>query len=432
MSRQDFASQRTNQLLRSVIPGGVNSPFRSFQAVGGEPPVMVHGSGAYVGDIDGNRYLDLCGGWGPLILGHSSPLISTAVQEALESGVLFGSPTPWELEFAQLVREIMPSMQRLRFVNSGAEAVASALRVARGVTRRPRILKFEGCYHGHVEALDSAGLEAESLGGALAVGASPGAANETLVAIFNDIESVRSLFAQHPDQIAGVIIEPITGSMGVIEVNATFLEQLAALCADHGSLLIFDEVLSGFRVALGGAQARLNFSPDLTCLGKALAGGLPIGAYGGKQQYMDQVAPLGPIYQAGTFCGNPVSMRAGTACLQELSRPGVFQALEALGRKFYASLQSLSADLQVRGSGGLFSLHFGPPIHDHRDLTRIDLPRFARFYHSMLDLGVYLPPSCLDAACISLAHRPADLDASLDLFAQALEFSKADQSGAMH
>ncbi len=430
MTRQDIASQRTNQLLRSVIPGGVNSPFRSFQAVGGEPPVMVHGAGAYVGDIDGNRYLDLCGGWGPLILGHSSPIIQTAVQEALESGVLFGSPTPWELEFAQLVRETMPSMEKLRFVNSGAEAVASSLRVARGVTRRPRILKFEGCYHGHVEALDSAGLEAEGLGGPLAVGASPGAASETLVAIFNDIDSVKSLFAQYPDQIAGVIIEPITGSMGVVEVDPTFLSQLAALCADQGALLIFDEVLSGFRVALGGAQARLNFTPDLTCLGKALAGGLPIGAYGGKQKYMDQVAPLGPIYQAGTFCGNPVSMRAGTACLQELSRPGVFQALEALGKRFYASLEKLSPDLQVRGAGGLFSLHFGPPIRDHRDLSRIDLPRFARFYHYLLDAGVYLPPSCLDAACLSLAHRFTDLESVLPLFEQAITISQ--QSGAAH
>ncbi|CAN0361749.1 unnamed protein product, partial [Phaeothamnion confervicola] len=276
--------------LKEITPGGVNSPFRAFQQVEGEPPIIERGQGCYVFDVEGTRYFDLCCAWGPVVLGHNHPAISRAVQEALAHGPIFGAPTRWELDCARAVRNALPSMEQVRFVNSGAEAVASCLRVARGVTRRPRIMKFEGGYHGHVECLDSAGAEAEELGGPLALGASPGAAAETLVATYNDLASVEQLFSQYPGEIAAVIVEPVTGSMGVIVPEPGFLQGLKDVCSRHGSLLIFDEVLSGFRVGYGGAQGLLGITPDLTSLGKALAGGLPIGAYGGRQELMSQVA----------------------------------------------------------------------------------------------------------------------------------------------
>lgn len=415
-----MSNSTLNQRLRKITPGGVNSPFRSFQAVGGEPPVMVRGQGARVQDADGRSYLDLCGAWGPLILGHSHPVVREAVEEAASSGVIFGAPTPWEADLAELVQQALPSMQMVRFVNSGAEAVASALRVARGNTRRSRILKFEGCYHGHVESLDSSGAEAVGLGGPLAMGASPGAAQETLVGHFNDIASLEEIFRKHGSELAAAILEPITGSMGVITVQDEFLDRLAHLCHDNGSLVIFDEVLSGFRVALGGAQQHLGFSPDLTCLGKALGGGLPIGAYGGRAQLMSQVAPLGPIYQAGTFCGNPVSMKAGTACLRALMQPGQFPEFIERANSFQKELQQRCPQLTVQGVGGLFSVHFGPKLHSHVDLDKVDQQAFAEFYHRALALGLYLPPSCLDAACLSLVHSPELLQEAISLIERAL------------
>lgn len=393
------------QELLEVIPGGVNSPFRSFTQVGGTPPVLARGQGARVWDVDGREYLDLLCAWGPLVLGHSHPAIARAVREALDDGTIFGAPTAWELELARLVRRCYPSMEMVRFVNSGAEAVASALRVARAATGRSRILKFEGHYHGHVECLDAAGAEAEELGGPLALGASPALAAETLIARHNDLASVEALPLR---EVAAVIVEPVTGSMGVIAPEPGFLQNLKSLCRANGCLLIFDEVLCGFRVALGGAQERYGVTPDLTCLGKALAGGLAVGAFGGARHLMELLAPVGTVYQAGTFCGNPLTVRAGIAALNAYSQPGFYGHLEALTDRL-AALRGLGITYQSVGS--MFSLGFGVEVlRDDRDTARLDKDRYARFFHGMLERDIYLPPSTGDAACVSSAHTLEDMD----------------------
>ena len=417
-----MTSREIFEKLCEVTPGGVNSPFRSFREVGGLPPVIDRAEGFTLYDVDGKAYIDLCCAWGPVILGHNHPAIAEAVRHTLNQGAVFGASTVGELELARLVREAIPSMEQVRFVNSGAEAVASTLRVARGVTGRPRILKFEGGYHGHVECLDSSGQEARDLGGPLAMGASPGAAEETLVAEYNNLDSVKDLFRRHPGEIAAVILEPITGSMGVIVPPADFLYSVRDLCHENGSLLIFDEVLSGFRVAWGGAQALYAIQPDLTSLGKALAGGLPIGAYGGRRELMARVAPLGTIYQAGTFCGNPLSMSAGVACLKELRKPGLYARLATLTERLVLGLRAISPHLMVQSSTALFSVHIGPrPIHSHRDLDSIDHERFARLHRALLDNGVYFPPSCIDAACITVLHDEEVVDRVVAAFSKAWE-----------
>lgn len=401
--------------LQEIIPGGVNSPFRSFKEVGGTPPVLARGRGARVWDVEGREYLDLLCAWGPLVLGHSHPAIVRAVGEALEDGTIFGAPTAWELELARLVRGCYPSMEMVRFVNSGAEAVASALRVARAATGRSRVVKFEGNYHGHVECLDAAGLEAEELGGPLALGASPALTAETLIATYNDPASLERLPL---DTVAAVIVEPVTGSMGVIAPESGFLEGLRSRCDRHGCLLIFDEVLCGFRVALGGAQERYGVAPDLTCLGKALAGGLAVGAFGGSRRFMDLLAPVGTVYQAGTFCGNPLTVRAGIAALTAYSAPGFYAHLEALTDRL-AALRELGLTYQAVGS--LFSLGFGvETIRDHHDTARLDRERYARFFHAMLERRIYLPPSTGDAACVSAAHSLDDMDRVLEAAREAL------------
>ena len=424
-------SQEIFKQLCEITPGGVNSPFRSFQEVDGQPPVIARGQGHQIFDVDGRAYIDLCCAWGPVILGHSHPAIAEAVCAAVQDGPVFGAPTLWELEFARLVRRAVPSMEQIRFVNSGAEAVASALRVARGVTRRARILKFEGGYHGHVECLDCAGQEAEQLGGALALGGSPGSAAETLVARYNDLDSVEALLRQYPGQVAAVILEPITGSMGVVPASHDFLQGLRRICREHGCLIIFDEVLSGFRVALGGAQEWLGFQPDLTCLGKALAGGLPVGAYGGRRELMEKVAPLGTIYQAGTFCGNPITMRAGCACLQQLVSGDVFPRLEKRARRLMEGLRAITPRFQVQGVNALFSLHLGErPIASAEDLEHLDRKTFARLHGLLLERGVYLPPSSSDAAGITLAHDEAVIDEVLVRFRAA--WSQLQESSTSH
>lgn len=345
------------------------------------------------------------------MLGHGHPILQEAARRALEEGSVFGASTPWEAELAEAIHAAYPSIEQVRLVNSGAEAVASALRVARGCTRRPRILKFEGCYHGHVECLDSVGLEADQLGGPLALGASPGSASETLVATFNNLDSVDELLRSHPDQVAAVIVEPIPGSMGVVRPASDFLPGLRQLCDRYGALLIFDEVLSGCRVARGGAQEIFQVTPDLTCLGKALAGGMPVGAYGGKACWMSQVAPLGPIYQAGTFCGNPLTVRCALANLEWLARPQTYRELAELTDYLVEPLRGLDPQLQVEAFPGMFGLYFAPaPIRNHHDLESVDHARFARLFHHLLGEGIYLPPSCLDAAGISLVHTRSDLD----------------------
>ncbi len=406
--------------LARVIPGGVNSPFRAFDEVGGTPPVLVRAAGPRVWDAEGNEYLDFCCAWGPVLLGHCHPVLVAAGQAALAEGAVFGAPTPWEAEFAEELQRLLPSLEKMRFVNSGAEAVASALRVARGATGRARILKFEGCYHGHVECLDASGEEAARAGGPLALGASPGAAGETLVATFQDLASVEEVFAAHAGSLAAVILEPVTGSMGVIAAERPFLEGLQALCRRHGVVLIFDEVLSGLRVARGGAQEWLGVRPDLTCLGKALGGGMPVGAFGGRADLMDRLAPLGTVYQAGTFSGNPATVRTGLALLRELAKPGVYEQLEARTQALCGALSELG--LTVGRAGAMFSLGFGPAeLKNHHHAARLDKQRFARFFHGCLSRGVYLPPSTVDAACLTLSHTEADLEAALKVFREVVE-----------
>lgn len=409
------------EALTQLIPGGVNSPFRAFQAVGGTPPVLARGRGARVWDVEGNEYLDFCCAWGPLMLGHSHPALIEAGRRALEEGSVFGASTPWELEFAEAITAAYPSMKKLRLVNSGAEAVASALRVARGATGRPRILKFEGCYHGHVECLDSVGLEAEQLGGALALGASPGSAAETVVAIFNDLESVHQQLSRFRGEIAAVIVEPIPGSMAVTRPRPDFLQGLRRLCDEFQVLLIFDEVLSGCRVARGGAQELFAIQPDLTCLGKALAGGMPVGAYGGRAELMDLVAPVGKVYQAGTFCGNPLTVRCGTANLRLLAEPGVYTRLAEATDFLVRALSGLDPQLQVVAYPGMFGLYFAPEeMTNHEGLETVDLERYSSLYHRLLKAGIYLPPSSLDAAGLSTVHTREDLERFVQAVSEGL------------
>lgn len=406
--------------LRTVTPGGVNSPFRAFGQVGGTPPILVRGQGTRVWDLEGREYLDLVCGWGPLLMGHCHPRIVEAVQEAAREGTLFGASTTWELDLARRVSEAFPSVEMVRFVNSGAEAVNSALRVARSVKRRARILKFEGCYHGHVECLDASGLEADEAGGALPLGASPGAAAETLVARFNDVDSAARLLDAHPGEVAAVLVEPVTGSMGVIPPAPGFLEGLRELCDRRDVLLILDEVLTGFRVARGGAQERYGVRADLTCLGKALSGGLPMGAYGGRADLMRHVAPTGPVYQAGTYCGNPVSVRAAVAALDLAAAPGLYQGLESLATRLVDGLKAIPGVL-VQNVGSMFSIGFGPDrLYDHEDARRLDVEAFAAFFHGMLERGIYLPPSTFDAACLSAVHTEAEVDRVIEAAREVL------------
>lgn len=405
-------SDKTYQALCEVFPRGVNSPFRAFDLVGGRPPVLVKGAGSRVWDQDGREYLDLCCAWGPLVLGHAHPAVVEAACAAVRDGALFGAPTPWELELGELLRDLLPSMEMMRLVNSGAEAVMSALRVARAATGRPRVLKFQGCYHGHVECLDALDARVPPLG----TGASPGAASETVLAVFNDLESVERAL---DEEVAAVIVEPVTGSMGVIEPADGFLSGLRELCDRNGSLLIFDEVLTGFRVSLGGAQERYSVRPDLTCLGKALGGGFAVGAYGGRRELMANLAPRGPVYQAGTFSGNPVTVRAAIAALTLYRQPGLLEGIEGLARRLAEGWRSLG--LVVGQVGSMFSVGFGVEgLRDHRDAERLDTERFAKFFHGLLSRGVYLPPSCHDAACLSAAHTEDDVDRVLALSAQVL------------
>lgn len=409
------------QELTRYIPGGVNSPFRAFQLVGGRPRVIKRGSGCRIWDVEDREYIDLCCAWGPLTLGHAHPAIVEAVTQAVAEGAIFGAPTPWELEMAKAVCRLIPSMQMVRFVNSGAEAVMSSLRVARSITGRPKIVKFEGCYHGHVPPLDAVGLEADELGGPQALGTTRGATQDTLLARFNDVESVKELFRLHPQQIACVILEPVTGSMGVIPARLEFLSELQTLCRNEGALLIFDEVLTGFRVHFSSQQL-LGIEPDLTCLGKALAGGLPVGAHGGKKEYMERLSPLGPIYQAGTFCGNPITMRAGLAALKQYEEPGFWESLEERTAYFCGALAKMLPGSLVPHVGGMFSLGFGvSELHDHTDAHRFCSRTFAKFFHAALEEGVYFPPSTWDAAALSVAHSAADLDLCLEKLSRAAE-----------
>ncbi len=411
---------------QQYLPGGVDSPVRAFKAVGGTPPFIVRGGGSRLWDADGNEFIDYVGSWGPLILGHAPPRVVAALKQAVENGTSFGAPTELETRLARLISEAIPSMQMLRFVSSGTEATMSALRLARAFTGRDLVLKFEGGYHGHADGLlVRAGSGVATLGIPGSPGIPAGYARNTLVAPYNDIAAVEALFEQHGGQIAAVIVEPVAANMGVVLPLPGFLEGLRALTLRHGSLLIFDEVITGFRLAYGGAQAVYGIPPDLTCLGKIIGGGLPVGAYGGRRDIMALMAPLGPVYQAGTLSGNPLAMTAGIETLALLKEPGVYAGLElkagALQQGLEAAVHEAGLPAIIARAGSLLTLFFTRgPVFDFASAGKSDPGMFARFFHGMLRRGIYWPPSQFEAAFVSLAHTDTDIAATVEAARQAL------------
>ncbi len=412
---------RSRQLFLDAcryFPGGVNSPVRAFRAVGGEPFFVSHASGSRITDVDGRSYIDYVGSWGPMILGHAHPRVVAAIQKAAEAGTSYGAPTELETRLAHLVQAAFPSLERMRFVSSGTEACMSALRVARGFTRRDAIVKFEGCYHGHADSLlVKAGSGALTFGIPDSLGVPADLARHTLTLPYNDLEAVRSVFAQRGPEIAAVIVEPVAGNMGVIPPRPGFLEGLREVTRQHGALLIFDEVITGLRIAWGGAQQLYGVRPDLTCLGKIVGGGLPVGVYGGRADVLEQVAPLGGIYQAGTLSGNPLAMAAGIETLTLLQAPGFYADLEAKGQRLADGLaQAATAarvSVQVNRVGSMLTSFFtNVPVTDYATAKPADTKRYGIFFRAMLARGVSLAPSQFEAAFISAAHSTEDLDAT--------------------
>jgi glutamate-1-semialdehyde 2,1-aminomutase len=410
---------------QELIPGGVNSPVRAFRSVGGTPRFIARGKGSRVWDVDGNEYIDLLLSWGPLILGHAPDAVVAAAREALEAGSTFGAPTEAEVRMAELVTRAFPSVELVRMVNSGTEATMSAIRVARAFTGRDKIVKFDGCWHGHADGLlAKAGSTGLQYGVPDSAGVPAAYAGETLVAGYNDLDSVRRLVAAHPDEIACVIVEPIAGNMGVVPPRDGFLSGLREITAEHGILLILDEVITGFRVAFGGAQELYGLDADMTTLGKILGGGFPVGAYGGKRNIMEMVSPLGPAVQAGTLSGNPVAMSAGVATLTALAEPGVYDELERKSAILADGLADAAARAGVpivcNRVGSMMTVFFTDrPVANVSDLGLADKDAYARFFHAMLDRGVYMAPSYCEAAFLSTAHSDADLAAIVAAAAEA-------------
>ncbi|WP_314723307.1 glutamate-1-semialdehyde 2,1-aminomutase, partial [Haemophilus pittmaniae] len=396
---------------QQVIPGGVNSPVRAFKGVGGTPVFIQKAQGAYIYDTDGKQYIDYVGSWGPMILGHNHPAILNAVLKAAENGLSFGAPTPSEIDLAELVCQIVPSIEMVRMVSSGTEATMTAIRLARGYTNRNKILKFEGCYHGHSDSLlVKAGSGALTLGQPSSPGVPEDFAKHTLTAEYNNLASVKALFEEFPQDIACVIIEPVAGNMNCVPPKNGFLQGLRELCDQYGALFIIDEVMTGFRVALAGAQTYYGVTPDLTTLGKVIGGGMPVGAVGGKKAIMQYLAPTGPVYQAGTLSGNPIAMAAGLACLNELKKAGNEQRLNTLTEKLCQGLRA-SADKHgvpfvVNQVGGMFGIFFTEQtqVTSYAEVMQCDTEKFKVFFHKMLDQGVYLAPSAFEAGFMSLAH----------------------------
>ena len=415
MSRSEQLFKRASQ----SIAGGVNSPVRAFRAVGGTPVFFSRAEGPYLYDADGKQYIDYIGSWGPMIAGHANPRVLQAVRDAIENGLSFGAPTAIETEMAELVKSFFPSMERLRFCSSGTEATMSAIRLARGFTGRDTIVKFEGCYHGHSDSLlVKAGSGALTFGVPSSPGVPADLAKHTMNLPFNDLTAATKFFEKQGDSIACVIIEPITGNMNMILPQPGYLEGLRALCDQYGVVLIFDEVMTGFRVAMGGAQALTGIRPDLTSLGKIIGGGMPVGAFGGRQDIMDMLAPLGPVYQAGTLSGNPVAMAAGIATLSELSQPGFYDALNAATERFVSGMVSAASDagvsIQGVSRGGMFGLFFADqPVNSFAEVTACDEEVFKRFFHLMLDRGIYLAPSMYEAGFVSSKHSESVISTTL-------------------
>ena len=407
---------------QAVIPGGVNSPVRAFKGVGGTPVFIQKAQGAYIYDTDDKQYIDYVGSWGPMILGHNHPTILNAVLKAASNGLSFGAPTPSEIDLAELVCEIVPSIEMVRMVSSGTEATMTAIRLARGYTGRDKILKFEGCYHGHSDSLlVKAGSGALTLGQPSSPGVPEDFAKHTLTAEYNNLDSVKKHFAEFPDSIACVIIEPVAGNMNCIPPKTGFLQGLRELCNQYGALLIIDEVMTGFRVALAGAQSYYGVTPDLTTLGKVIGGGMPVGAVGGKKAVMEYLAPTGPVYQAGTLSGNPIAMAAGLACLTELKKPGNEQQLTEKTEKLCLGLKALAEKhhipFVVNYVGGMFGIFFTEQkeVTSYAEVMKCDTEKFKVFFHKMLDLGVYLAPSAFEAGFMSLAHTDEDIAKTLEV-----------------
>lgn len=428
-------SQQLFKLAQKFIPGGVNSPVRAFKSVGGEPIFITRGEGAYVFDADNNRYIDYVGSWGPMILGHANPDVIEKVGQALKNGFSFGASTQVEILLAQKLCELMPAIEMIRFVNSGTEAAMSAIRLARGYTKRNKIIKFSGCYHGHVDSmLVSAGSGALTLGVPNSAGIPTEVAQNTLVAEFNRLDEVAALFARYGEDIAAVIVEPVAGNMNLILPKPGFLFGLRQLCDKYQSLLIFDEIITGFRVGLGGAQAHYNIQPDLTLLGKIIGGGFPAAAFGGRSEVMRFIAPLGPVYQAGTLSGNPIAMTAGLATLECITQPGfyteIIQTTEDLVCGLNQAAREAGIAFHAKHLGAMFGLFFSEnkDIYTEAEVKRCNMQAFTHFFHAMLNAGVYFAPSAFEIGFVSKAHNPGIIEATLiaaqDIFKNFLNYKK--------
>ena len=420
-------SRKAFEEARRVLPGGVNSPVRAFRAVGGEPLFVKQGEGAWIEDVDGNRYVDYVCSWGPLILGHAHPEVVKALREGIGQGTSFGIPTELETALAKKVVRAVPSMEKVRFVNSGTEATMSAVRVARGFTGRSKLIKFEGCYHGHVDALlVRAGSGAATFGAPDSPGIPPAVTGDTLVLPFNDLEAVEKVVDACGPEMAAVVLEPVAGNMGLVPPKEGFLEGLREMTEKAGILLIFDEVITGFRLGLGGAQEWFRISPDLTCLGKILGGGLPVGAFGGREEIMRILSPEGPVYQAGTLSGNPLAMQAGLATLEQLERPGFHDSLNEKAQGFVGALSEVAREsggaARVQSIGSMFTVFFrSEPVVDFGMAAECDLERFARFHRLMLSEGLYWPPSQFETCFVSEAHGEREFDKTLEAARRAFK-----------
>jgi len=419
------------QRARPLMPGGVNSPVRAFKSVGGEPFFTDHADGAYLWDVEGKRYIDYVGSWGPMVAGHNHPKVRTAVVEAARAGLSFGTPCPAEVRMAEEITRLIPSVEVLRMVNSGTEATMSAIRLARGATGRDKIVKFEGCYHGHADSfLVKAGSGALTFGVPTSPGVPSVLADLTVTLPYNDLDAARILFAEQGETIAGVIIEPVAGNMNCIPPVEGFLQGLRELCTSHGALLIVDEVMTGFRVALGGAQALYGITPDLTTFGKIIGGGMPVGAYGGRREIMEKIAPSGPVYQAGTLSGNPIAMAAGLAMLEVIQAPGFYEELERKTNLLTDGLVAVARDASVPFSVnrvcGMFGLFFtAEKVETFTQATACDTAAFNRFFHAMLDRGVYLAPSAFEAGFLSTAHSEQDIADTIEAAREAFKIAAA-------